>query len=214
MEAVDLIKKQIQNGITPHAYLFYGTDDCGKEEAISLLKGEFLGKFGADFFEVVPEEGIISIEQARFLKNLALRTSFGKKNIFLIRGLEVLTREAEVALLKTLEDSSQNNLFIATTENFNLLHPTIKSRFCSVRFWNDKQNLTQAVRQLADGSKEENLEILVRNSMLKWASEFRQTFSEKYIYKLEKILQLNQLLPITALNRRMVKEYIEMLDAF
>lgn len=213
MGAVDLIKKQIQNRVTPHAYLFYGTDGRGKEEAISLLKGEFLGKFGADFFETGPEEGIISIEQARFLKNLALRTSFGKKNIFLIRGLETLTREAEVALLKTLEDSSQNNLFIGTTENFNLLHPTIKSRFCSVRFWDSKLSLDQ-LTQTKFGSKEENLEILVRNSMLKWAKELRQTFSEKYVYKLEKILQLNQLLPISALNRRMVKEYIEMLDNF
>lgn len=211
MEAVNLVKKQIQNGVTPHAYLFYGIDYYGKEEAINLLKNEFLGKFGVDFFEILPEEGIISIEQARFLKNLALRTSFGNKNIFLIRGLETLTREAEVALLKTLEDSSQNNLFIGTTENFNLLHPTIKSRFCSVRFFNESKELSGPTAKL---DYEDSLEVLVRNSMLKWANELRKTFSEKYIYKLEKILQLNQLLPITALNRRMVKEYIEMLDAF
>lgn len=210
MNAHEFIKKQVKSGICPHAYLFYGVDNESKEKSIDFLKEEFLGGKNLDFFEVMSEDGIISIEQARFLKNAALRTSFGKKNIFLIRGLEALTREAEVALLKTLEDSSQNNLFIATTENFNLLHPTIKSRFCSVRFWNDKPNMTQAEL----GSKGENLEILVRNSMLKWVKELRKSFSEKYIYKLEKLFQINQLLPISALNRRMVKEYIEMLDKF
>lgn len=214
MNILDLVKKQVQSGIISHAYLFYGADNEGKEKTIKYLKDEFLDKQSADFFEIIPEGGIISIEQARFLKNAASRTSFGKKNIFLIRGLEYLTREAVVALLKTLEDSSPNNLFIATSENFNLLHSTIKSRFCNLRFWDDKQELTQAVRQLTDGSKEENLEIIVRTSMLKWMKELRKSFSENYIYKLEKLLQLNQLLPISALNRRMVKEYIEMLDAF
>lgn len=208
MNSLDLVKKQVQNGIIPHAYLFYGADNESKEKAIEYLKNEFLEKRSADFFEIIPEEGIISIDQARFLKNAASRTSFGKKNIFLIRGLEILTREAGVALLKTFEDSSQNNLFIATTENFNLLHPTIKSRFCSLRFYGNE------IPKAGKENSENNLEMMVRNSMLKWMQELRKTFSLNYTYKLEKLLQLNQLLPISALNRRMVKEYIEMLDKF
>lgn len=208
MNSLDLVKKQVQNGIIPHAYLFYGADNESKEKAIQHLKDKFLDKQSADFFEIIPEDGIISIDQARFLKNAASRTSFGKKNIFLIRGLEILTREAGVALLKTFEDSSQNNLFIATTENFNLLHPTIKSRFCSLRFYGNE------IPKAGKENSENNLEMMVRNSMLKWMQELRKTFSLNYIYKLEKLLQLNQLLPISALNRRMVKEYIEMLDNF
>ena len=211
MNAIDFLKRQIQSGIFPHAHLFYGTDKDAKEKAVEFLKAKFLGKYSADFLEIIPQEGSISIEQARFLRNAASRTSFSGKNVFLIRGLEYLTREAEVALLKTLEDSSQNNLFIATTENFNLLNSTIKSRFCVLRFFDE---MTQAVRQLADGSKEDDLEIVVRNSMLKWMAELRKNFSPNLIYKLEKVLHLNQLLPISALNRRMVKEYIEMLDSY
>ncbi|HEY4522010.1 MAG TPA: hypothetical protein VJH05_02625 [Candidatus Paceibacterota bacterium] len=213
MSPLDVVKKQTKSGIAPHAYLFYGTDNENKEKATQYLKNEFLENKSADFFEIIPEEGNISIEQIRFLKNLASRTSFGGKNIFLVRGLEFLTREAEVAMLKTLEDSSLNNLFIATTENFNLLHPTIKSRFCSLRFWDYKLGLGQHVTQTEFGSKED-LELLVRNLLLKWMTELRKTFSLKYIYKLEQLLKINQLLPITALNRRMVKEYMEMLDAY
>ena len=206
--AFELIKKQAQAGFFSHAYLFYGTDTENKEKAAQFLKNELLGKYSADFLEIIPQEGTISIEQARFLKNAASKTSFGGKNVFLIRGLEYLTREAEVALLKTLEDSSHNNLFIATTENFNLLHPTIKSRFSCFRFYSDD------ILQAKNSDSEDELEIVVRNSMLGWMKELKKNFSQKYVYKLEKILQLNQLLPISALNRRMAKEYIEMLDKF
>jgi len=178
------------------------------------LKSEFLENKSADFFEIVPEEGNISIEQVRFLKNAASRTSFGGKNVFLVRGLEFLTREAEVALLKTLEDSSVNNLFIATTENFNLLHPTVKSRFCSLRFYKEFGSLSARASPIAKLDSGDNLEVVVRNSLLKYASELRKTFDEKYVYKLEQLLKINQLLPISALNRRMAKEYIEMLDAY
>lgn len=214
MGPFDLVKRQIQSGVVPHAYLFYGTDNESKEKAIKYLKDVFLDKRSADFLEIIPEEGTISIDQTRFLKNAALKTSFGRKNIFLVRSLESLTREAEVALLKTLEDSSPNNLFIATSENFNLLHPTIKSRFCSVRFWYDKLSLDQSVTQTKFGSKEDSLEIIVRNLMLKHMKELRNNFSQNCIYKLEQFLKINELLPISALNRRMVREYIEMLDSY
>ena len=99
-------------------------------------------------------------------------------------------------------------MFIATTENFNLLHSTIKSRFCSLRFYTNDLILPTKI------NSEDNLEILVRKSLLKWMKELRKNFSNNYIYKLEKILQLNQFLPISALNRRMVKEYMEMLDYY
>lgn len=208
MDSLDLVKKQARSKIVPLAYLFYGVDGESKEKAIQYLKDEFLEKRSVDFLEIIPQEGKISIEQARFLRNAALRTSFGGKNVFLIRGLEFLTREAEVALLKTLEDSSPNNLFIATSENFNLLHPTIKSRFCSLRFFSEETPKPEAK------TSEENLEVTVRNLLLKYMSGFKKTFSENCIYKIEKLLQINQVLPITALNRRMVKEYIEMLDSY
>ena len=162
MSPIDFVKKQVQTGAVPHAYLFYGTDNESKEDTILYLKKEFLKNNGMDFFEVVPEEGNISIEQARFLKNAASRTSFDGKNIFLVRSLEFLTREAEVAMLKTLEDSSSNNLFIGTTENFNLLHPTIKSRFCSIRFYKDK------VSEKAQKNSDDSLEITVRNCLIKY----------------------------------------------
>ena len=209
MNPLALIKKQIFNNSTPHAYLFYGTDNEKKEKAIEYLKANFLKKQSGDFFEIIPQKGNISIEQARFLKNATLRTSFGKKNVFLVRQLELLTREAEVALLKTLEDLSTNNLFIATSENFNLLHPTIKSRFCSLRFFYD-----EVPKSVKLENSEENLEIVIRNSLLKYMNELQKTFSQNCIYKIEQLLKINQLLPISALNRRMVSEYLEMLDTF
>ena len=41
MDAFELVKKQVQGGITPHAYLFYGTDNENKEKAVQYLKKEF-----------------------------------------------------------------------------------------------------------------------------------------------------------------------------
>lgn len=207
---LELLKKQIKNGIFPHAYLFSGNDTKQKELAVDFIKNEFLRENFYDFFEIIPKEGLISIDDIKILIKKSLQTPFlGEKNIFLIRNIECLGREAEIALLKTLEDSSLNNLFIATSNNVSLIIPTIKSRFSNFRFFSSEGSLSDFKQK-----GPENLEEIIRNGLIKYTTLFRKNGLSSCIWKTEKLLEIQKFLHISALNRRMVKEYIEMLDYY
>ncbi|MEK7503140.1 MAG: hypothetical protein AAB556_01700 [Patescibacteria group bacterium] len=213
-----MIKDQIKNNCLPHAYLFSGNDSVAKEEAIELIKNHYLSKQTPDFFEINPVEGKISIDEIRILKERSLLTSAsGSKNIFLIRGIEHLNREAEVAMLKTIEDLPRSSMLLATCENYASLLPAVKSRFSHLRFFSartgrDLARLDSAKR--ASGGKEsgDNLEIMIRQSLLKNVGLLRKTLSPLFIFKIEKLLSLQGLLPISALNKRMARDYLDILE--
>lgn len=59
---------------------------------------------------------------------------WNNKNVFLIKNIERMNNSAANAFLKTLEES-ENSIFICTTENKNLLLPTIISRFQEIEFY-------------------------------------------------------------------------------
>ena len=137
MKQLDILKRQIEKKVLPHAYLFSGSDEATKESAIEFILTEFLGKnykIHPDFFEL--REDTITIDEIRALKSRAYSAPIaGEKNIFLIRNLENLSRDASPALLKILEDPPLSLLILATTTNRNLLLPTIKSRFSMLNFY-------------------------------------------------------------------------------
>lgn len=200
-----MIKNQIKNNCLPHAYLFSGNNSEAKEEAIELIKKSYLSEQSPDFFEINPVDGKISIDEIRILKEKSMLTSAGGKNIFLVRGIEHLNREAEVAMLKTIEDIPQSSMLLATCENYASLLPAVKSRFSHLRFFKEPE--------LKDISKDsEDLEILIRGSLLKNMNVLRKTLSPLHVFKIEKILSLQALLPISALNRRMAKDYLDILE--
>lgn len=208
MNPLELIKKQIKNNCFPHAYLFSGNDLTAKEEAIDLIKKNYLDLQSPDFFEINPEDGKISIDAIRILKEKAFLTSLaGSKNIFLIRSIEYLNREAEVALLKTLEDLPESSILLATCENYNSLLPAVKSRFSHLRFFS-----AEGGKKHESNEETENLEILVRNSLLRYSNELPKNFSQLFIFKIEKLLALQNILPNLALNRRMAKDYLDMIE--
>lgn len=200
-----MIKNQIKNNCLPHAYLFSGNDLEAKEEAIDLIKKNYLSEQSPDFFEINPVDGKISIDEIRILKEKSLLTSAGKKNIFLIRNIECLNREAEVAMLKTIEDLPQSSMLLATCENYASLLPAVKSRFSHLRFFKEFDSKYIP----ADSEK---LEVLVRKSLLNNMSILRKNLSPLNIFKVEKLLSLQTLLPISALNRRMARDYLDILE--
>jgi|SRR3989344_3957954 len=200
-----MIKNQIKNNCLPHAYLFSGNDLGAKEEAIELIKKNYLSKQSPDFFEISPIEGKISIEEIRILKEKSILTSSGLKNVFLIRGIEYLNREAEVAILKTIEDLPQSSILLATCENYASLLPAVKSRFSHLRFFNEER-----LKNVSGDS--EDLEIMIRKSLLKNMDSLRKTLSFLDIFKIEKLLSLQGLLHISALNKRMARDYLDILE--
>jgi len=77
----------------------------------------------------------IKINETRdILKHVRLKPFEGKKKILIIRNIETITHEAGNALLKTLEEPTQDSLILLTTSKPERVLPTIKSRCHSMLF--------------------------------------------------------------------------------
>jgi DNA polymerase-3 subunit delta' len=104
--------------------------------------------------EVSGEARDISIEQIRFLKQMAyLKPMVGKKRVFILDDADKMSPDAANSLLKVLEEPPLFSHFILVTANPYLILPTILSRCQALTF--------SAV------SKEEIEEILVERELPK-----------------------------------------------
>ncbi|MEK9175775.1 MAG: hypothetical protein AAB795_04290 [Patescibacteria group bacterium] len=150
--SIEILKKQLECGFLPQAYLFWGNDNKTKEKAIEYILASLLGdnfRTHSNFYEAVPEKndngkGSISIESMRDLRARAFqkpfdenKSKFGAKNVFLIREIDLLQYDASSVLLKLLEEPPEGAFFLATTTNRTAILSTIKSRFLMLRFWNN-----------------------------------------------------------------------------
>ncbi len=148
-EIVKTIKTSLRNGKTSHAYLFTGPRGVGKttlarliakgvnclengitdepcnrcENCLAINNGTFLDMVEID---AASNRGIDEIRQLK--EKINYQPVKGRKKIYIIDEVHMLTKEAFNALLKTLEEPPEHVIFIlATTESDKIL-PTIISR--------------------------------------------------------------------------------------
>jgi DNA polymerase-3 subunit delta' len=75
------------------------------------------------------EENSIGIEEVKdFVKEMRFKPFVGEKQIAIIYEAEKLTTQAQNSLLKTLEDSNDNSIYILCANNEKNVLPTIYSR--------------------------------------------------------------------------------------
>lgn len=144
-----------------HAYIFTGPDAVGKFLIASYFADALIG--GRSFFSAdddratsfVSERIIlgrddekkeekkkekrrrteIGIEEIRHAqKRLALFPLTGKRNVLVIDQAHTLTRSAQNALLKTLEEPRADTVIILVTRNPHALLPTVRSRCQKITF--------------------------------------------------------------------------------
>jgi DNA polymerase-3 subunit delta' len=78
---------------------------------------------------------LILVDQIRKLNQLVgLRPRQGRRRVFLVDPAERMNREAQNALLKTLEEPPERSLLILVSARPHLLLPTVRSRCFSVGF--------------------------------------------------------------------------------
>ena len=111
----------------PHSFLFTGPSGCGKTTLGRILAKE-LGCSLDDFKEVDSGDfrGIDSIREIR--KQMRMSPINGPCRIWLIDECHQLTKDAQNALLKALEDTPKHVYFILCTTDPQKLLKTIKTR--------------------------------------------------------------------------------------
>ena len=145
---VSTLKNQLRSGRIPHAYLFCGSRGTGKTSVAKLLAravnclspvdGEPCGECTAckmleeetslDVVEMdaASNNGVDEIRSLR--ENAQYPPQFGKKKVYIIDEVHMLSGSAFNALLKTLEEPPEHVVFILATTEPQKLPATILSR--------------------------------------------------------------------------------------
>ena len=131
-DAVTLIEKQIKNNNLSHAYLFSGPRGVGKTSLARIIATTL----GCDPVFDITEVDAASHNKVDDIRELNdsinfIASSPGKKRVFILDEVHMLSNAASNAFLKTLEEPPEHCIFIlATTEKHKII-PTILSR-CQV----------------------------------------------------------------------------------
>jgi DNA polymerase-3 subunit delta' len=144
--AIGALRRSLATKRVAHAYLFAGTDGCGKKStALAFVEAVFCGKEEGcgscpsckkiaalqhpDLHLVEPDGAFIKIDQVRELqRELAFRPFEAPKKACIIDDADRLNPAAGNALLKTLEEPPGDALMILLTANVGGMLPTILSR--------------------------------------------------------------------------------------
>jgi DNA polymerase III subunit delta' len=146
----EVLKKIALGKNIPHALLFSGPEKVGKKKiAVEFVKSIFCDKLCGqcyacrtidsgnfpDLMLLSPVEGNIEIEQVRDLQNrLSLKSYNNSLKVGIINDAHLLRKDAQNALLKTLEEPKGDTLLIMITSYPELLLPTIRSRLQQIKF--------------------------------------------------------------------------------
>ena len=149
----NLLQESVNNNKVSHSYLFVGKSGIGKKmiakefaKAILCLGDnkycdncksclEFDGQNNPDFFIVEPDGNAIKIDQIRNMqKGVQEKPIISRSKVYIIDNADFMTKEAQNALLKTLEEPPEFVTIILIGENENEFLTTIKSRCMIIHF--------------------------------------------------------------------------------
>jgi len=163
MEKIQILEKITKSERIPHAFLFEGPEGSEKKEtainfAKMILEGEI--KNHPDFLLIEPKNDIISIDQIKdeLIRFFSLAPFLGDKKVAILNKAETMTREAQNALLKTLEEPKGKAVLILISSKPALLLPTVLSRCQKISFSFFKKG--ELEKFLKDRDLEEKEEIL------------------------------------------------------
>jgi DNA polymerase-3 subunit gamma/tau len=150
---IKILTNQLGSNSVSHAYLFCGTRGTGKTTTARLLakgvnclgegerpcgtcsncesirKGTFVDVMEID---AASNRGIDNIRELR--ESVKYPPALGRRKVYIIDEVHMLSNEAFNALLKTLEEPPENVMFILATTEPNKLPPTVLSRCMRLDF--------------------------------------------------------------------------------
>ncbi len=145
---VKLLEKQIKAEKLAQSYLFCGPEFVGKKTLALKIANEVSGvKEGGinpEVFlvepDIVEKKGIrkildIKIDKIRDIQHqVALHSQGGKERFFIIDNAERMTKSAQNAMLKILEEPNKKAVIILVSKDEKKLLPTIISRCQKIKF--------------------------------------------------------------------------------
>ena len=165
------LEKSIKANQITHSYLMIGIPGIGKKLFAKEYAKNILGSNdiinNPDFLCIEPDGNSIKIEQIRNLqKEIQEKPIISNKKVYIIDDADLMTKEAQNCLLKTLEEPPKFAVIILIGSNENAFLPTIKSR-CMILHFNrlsdseietylkeqyHKLNVSQSMLDIAGGS--------------------------------------------------------------
>ena len=184
---IKILKSQVDTDSVSHAYLFCGTRGTGKtttarllakavncisedkpcgvcENCMSIKNGTFIDLIEID---AASNNGVGDIRQLR--ESVIFPPAVGKKKVYIIDEVHMLSREAFNAFLKTLEEPPENVIFILATTEPQKLPQTILSRCLRMDFRRvSEENLVERMREICENRQidisEETLKLVAANA--------------------------------------------------
>ncbi|GIX41239.1 MAG: DNA polymerase III subunit gamma/tau [Leptospiraceae bacterium] len=175
--AISALENAIKENRLGSAYLFYGPRGVGKTTIARILAKrvnclnpqgvepcnecesckEILNGSSLDVIEIDAASNR-RIEDIRDLReNVKFKPIIGKKKVYIIDEVHMLTKESFNALLKTLEEPPEHVLFILATTEINKIPETILSR-CQI-FTFRKVPIIRLQKYLEEIAKKENIQV-------------------------------------------------------
>jgi len=146
----EILRRIVKGKDIPHALLFSGPEKIGKKKiALEFVKSVFCEKLCGECYPcrtidsgnfpdlamLAPVEGNIEIEQVRDLQaRLSLKSYNNSLKVGIIDNTHLMRKDAQNALLKTLEEPKGDTLLILITSYPEMLLPTIRSRLQQIKF--------------------------------------------------------------------------------
>ena len=150
----EILKKSLNNKTVLHSYMFIGEQGIGKKliahqfakmilcenyngDECDYCKScvEFNSGNNPDFKLIEPDGKAIKIEQIREMQTkVAEKPVNSGKKIYIIDDADLMTKEAQNCLLKTLEEPPEYIVIILVVSNENRVLTTIKSRCMKIHF--------------------------------------------------------------------------------
>ena len=185
-DAVQLISEQIKNNNLSHAYLFSGPRGVGKTSLARIIATTI----GCDPVFDITEIDAAShnkVDDVRELNDSVnfIASSPGKKRVFILDEVHMLSNAASNAFLKTLEEPPDHVIFILATTEPDRVIETIRSRTTQIAFKRIKNS--DIITSLEKISKAEKIKL--SNEILEYIANqsdgslrdainlFEQTFS-------------------------------------
>ncbi|MBL6628336.1 MAG: DNA polymerase III subunit gamma/tau [Candidatus Actinomarina sp.] len=157
-DAVQLIREQIKNGNLSHAYLFSGPRGVGKTSLARIIATTI----GCDPVFDITEIDAAShnkVDDVRELNDSVnfIASSPGKKRVFILDEVHMLSNAASNAFLKTLEEPPEHVIFILATTEPERVIETIRSRTTQIAFKRIKNS--DIITSLEKIGKAENINL-------------------------------------------------------